>query len=90
MGRKLDQSNRPGAGSIIGTDIVAKSAPDGYTLLVSTAALPVSAHVYPNLKYDTAKDFASVTVMPCSPASCKASFTSSSLNGLMIAMMSFM
>jgi tripartite-type tricarboxylate transporter receptor subunit TctC len=46
---------------------VAKAAPDGYTLLVSTAALPVSAHVYPDLKYDTAKDFASVTVITHSP-----------------------
>ena len=59
--------NRTGAGGTIAADQVAKSAPDGYTLLMSTAALPVSAHVYPDLKYDTAKDFASVTVMTHSP-----------------------
>lgn len=67
MGQPFVVENRTGAGGTIGADHVAKSAPDGYTLLLSTAALPVSAHVYPNLKYDTAKDFASVTVMTHSP-----------------------
>lgn len=67
MGQPFIVENRTGAGGTIGADFVAKSAPDGYTLLVSTAALPVSAHVYPNLKYDTAKDFASVTVISHSP-----------------------
>ena len=67
LGQPFVVENRTGAGGTIGADYVAKSAPDGYTLLLSTAALPVSAHVYPNLKYDTAKDFASVTVMTHSP-----------------------
>ena len=67
MGQPFVVENRTGAGGTIAADQVAKSAPDGYTLLMSTAALPVSAHVYPDLKYDTAKDFASVTVMTHSP-----------------------
>jgi tripartite-type tricarboxylate transporter receptor subunit TctC len=67
LGQQVVVDNRPGASGIVGSSIVAKSAPDGYTLLVTTAALPVSAHVYPNLKYDTAKDFAAVTLISTSP-----------------------
>ena len=67
MGHPFIVENRTGAGGTIAADQVAKAAPDGYTLLMSTAALPVSAHVYPELKYDTAKDFASVTVISHSP-----------------------
>src|SRR5918911_3142949 len=67
MGQPFVVENRTGAGGTIAADQVAKSAPDGYTLLMSTAALPVSAHVYPDLKYDTVKDFASVTVLTHSP-----------------------
>ena len=67
MGQTFVVENRTGAGGTIAADQVAKAAPDGYTLLMSTAALPVSAHVYPDLKYDTAKDFASVTVISHSP-----------------------
>jgi tripartite-type tricarboxylate transporter receptor subunit TctC len=66
-GQPFVVENRTGAGGTIGAEFVASSAPDGHTLLVSTAALPVSAAVYRNLKYDTAKDFASVTVISHSP-----------------------
>jgi tripartite-type tricarboxylate transporter receptor subunit TctC len=67
LGQPFVVENRTGAGGTIGAEAVAKSAPDGYMILVSTAALPVSAHVYPGLKYDTAKDFASITVISHSP-----------------------
>jgi tripartite-type tricarboxylate transporter receptor subunit TctC len=67
LGQPFVVENRTGAGGTIGADAVAKSPPDGHTLLVTTAAVPVSASVYPNLPYDTLKDFASVTVISHSP-----------------------
>jgi tripartite-type tricarboxylate transporter receptor subunit TctC len=53
--------NKPGGGATIGTDFVAKSAPDGYTLLLSTASHAINPSVFPKLPYDTLKDFATVT-----------------------------
>jgi len=66
MGQPFIVENRAGAGSTIANDYVAKSPPDGYTLLISTAALPVGATAYTNLRYDTSA-FTSVTVFTHSP-----------------------
>ena len=52
--------NRPGAAGVIGADIVAKSPPDGYTLLFATASFAISAGFDRKLPYDTVKDFSSV------------------------------
>lgn len=52
--------NRTGAGTTIGTEIAAKAAPDGYTLLLTNNALAISAGLYPKLRYDTGRDFAPV------------------------------
>jgi tripartite-type tricarboxylate transporter receptor subunit TctC len=49
--------NRPGAGSVVGTDIAAKAAPDGYTIGVTSMAHPINATLYRTLPYDTMKDF---------------------------------
>lgn len=60
--------NRPGANFTLGTDLVAKSAPDGYTLLfVSTGALTVAPAVYPNLAYNTLRDLIPVTLTSSNP-----------------------
>ena len=65
-GQPFIVENRAGAGGTIGTEFVAKSPPDGYTLMLSTAATPITASVYRDLKYDTAA-FTSVTVITHSP-----------------------
>jgi tripartite-type tricarboxylate transporter receptor subunit TctC len=55
--------NRGGAGGIVGTDLVAKSAPDGYTLLMCTTANAINASLIPKLPYDMQKDFAPVAIL---------------------------
>jgi tripartite-type tricarboxylate transporter receptor subunit TctC len=67
LGQPVLVDNRPGAGGNIGTDIGARSAPDGYTLTVASAALPISKHVYRKLPFDPVKDFAPITLMTITP-----------------------
>jgi len=58
MGQNFVVENRPGSGTLIGTDAAAKSAPDGYTLLVgSVSNLALNPGLYRNLPYDSLKDF---------------------------------
>src|SRR5258707_13282975 len=61
LGRQFFVENRPGAGSTIGADFVAKAAPDGYTLLVTGNTHLVSSHLYKNLSYDAVKDFTHIS-----------------------------
>lgn len=63
LGRPAVVENRPGASGIIATEIVAKSAPDGHTLLVTTIAHVVNPSFYPKLPYDPVTDFAPVALM---------------------------
>ena len=61
LGQAVVVDNKPGANEIIGADFVAKSAPDGYTLLVaSDGAYSLNASLYPKIPYDPAKDFAPI------------------------------
>ena len=59
--------NRGGAGGTIGTDIVAKAPPDGYTLLIGSMGVAVNAVLYPSLPYDTLKDLAPITMLAEQP-----------------------
>ena len=63
LGQSTVVDNRPGAGTTLGTALVAKAPPDGYTLLFTSASLATNAVLYPNLPFDTIKDFAPVAAV---------------------------
>ena len=67
LGQPIIFENRPGANAIIGTDVVAKSPPDGYTFGTVIAAHAVNATLNPKLPYDTLKDFTYVSLMSVAP-----------------------
>jgi len=60
LGQPIIIENRPGAGSTIGTDAVAKAAPDGYTLVMVSTTHVISPHLYKKMTYDPIRDFAPV------------------------------
>ena len=62
-GWRVVVENRPGASGRIGTEVVAKSPPDGYTLLLGATTWNAVAHAAPNLPYDTLRDFAPLSVI---------------------------
>jgi tripartite-type tricarboxylate transporter receptor subunit TctC len=57
MGQPVVVENRPGAANNLGTDVVAKSPPDGYTLLICASSHATNKHLYKSLPYDPVKDF---------------------------------
>ena len=67
LGQQFVVENRPGATTNIASDLVAKSAPDGYTLLFTTSALAINMSLYKNLPFDAIRDFAPVSVFAESP-----------------------
>jgi tripartite-type tricarboxylate transporter receptor subunit TctC len=56
LNQQVVVDNRPGAGAIVGTEIVAKAVPDGYTLLMGTTTNAIGASLYPKLPFDLEKD----------------------------------
>ncbi len=63
-GQPVVVENRPGANTIVATDAVAKSAPDGYTILLTTdATFSINPHLYSSLPFDTQRDFVPVTML---------------------------
>jgi len=67
LGQPIVVENHPGAGGTLGAALVAKSAPDGYTLLIHSAGHVANAAIYPSLPYDTLRDFAGVTTLASLP-----------------------
>src|SRR3989442_8400659 len=66
-GQPVLAENRAGAGGSIGSNVVAKAAPDGYTLLVDSNAHTVTPSIYAKLPYDTLKDFIDIAPLSVQP-----------------------
>jgi tripartite-type tricarboxylate transporter receptor subunit TctC len=67
VGQSVVVDNRPGASGIVGTDLVAKANPDGYTLLLAYSTHAQSAQLFNKLPYDPIRDFAPVTIVINTP-----------------------
>jgi tripartite-type tricarboxylate transporter receptor subunit TctC len=67
-GQNVVVDNRPGAGSIVGTALAARGAPDGYTMLVSSSSIAISPALYRNLDFDVVRDFTGVTLIASQPS----------------------
>jgi tripartite-type tricarboxylate transporter receptor subunit TctC len=62
MGQQFFVENRPGAGNMIGIESVARSAPDGYTLLFTASTIALNSVLYKKISYDPIRDFAPITI----------------------------
>jgi tripartite-type tricarboxylate transporter receptor subunit TctC len=67
LGQQVVVENRSGSGGVIGTEIAARSAPDGYTLLMAYGSHVVNPTLYPKLPYDTVRDFLPITQVAVQP-----------------------
>jgi tripartite-type tricarboxylate transporter receptor subunit TctC len=67
LGQQFVVENRPGATTNIASDLVAKSAPDGHSLLFTTSALAINMSLYKNLSFDALRDFAPISVFAEAP-----------------------
>ncbi len=67
LGQPFVVENRPGSGTLIATNFVAKSPPDGYTIMMAVSSLAIDVTLYKKLPYDPAKDFALVALIASVP-----------------------
>jgi len=67
LGQSIVVENRPGAGTTIGANVVAKAAPDAYTILATSSAHAITPALYPNLNYNPVRDFAAIVPLGVSP-----------------------
>ena len=67
LGQTFVVDNRPGAGSMVGTDIAAKATPDGYTIILSDMPHTINPSIYAKVPYDPLKDFTPITMVGVSP-----------------------
>ncbi|MDB5922565.1 MAG: Tripartite tricarboxylate transporter family receptor [Betaproteobacteria bacterium] len=67
LGQQVIVESRPGAGTNIGNEFVAKSAPDGYTLLINAGSVAINMSLYKNLNYDSLRDFVAISIFSESP-----------------------
>ena len=67
LGQQVYIENKPGAGATIGSEVVAKAAPDGYTLLLASQTNAISATLYRSLAFDPVDDFAAISLIGREP-----------------------
>jgi len=67
LGQQLNIDNKPGAGATIGSEVVAKAAPDGYTLLLASQTNAISATLYPKLSFNPIDDFTGISLLGREP-----------------------
>lgn len=68
LGQNVIVENRAGGGTNIGAELVARSAPDGYTLLMCSTTQAINVSLYPKLAYDVVRDFAAISPVATSPS----------------------
>ena len=68
MGQQFIVDNRPGGNGLIGAELVARAAADGYVLLISTNGLTINPWLHPHISYDLERDFAPITLVGSAPS----------------------
>jgi len=66
LGQQIIIDNRAGAGSTIGTDVVVRSPPDGYTLLITSSSIAINPSIYPKMPFDATRDLAPISQLSTS------------------------
>jgi tripartite-type tricarboxylate transporter receptor subunit TctC len=66
-GQQVIVDNRPGAGTQIGTEIVVRSEPDGYTMLVTSSTIAILSSMYPKMRFDPERDLSAIALVSLSP-----------------------